>query len=208
MKKEVFEAEFLLTVSEPGKFPEHKYPEISFSGRSNVGKSSLINSIAARRKLAFTSSTPGKTETLNFFLIDGSWCLVDMPGYGYVAKGKHYREQWATLNTSYLAERENLSLACLLIDSRHDPMPLDIAMIEMLENAGKNYLILLTKCDKIKEGAIKARKKQLEGLVQNCQHYVDILPYSSVNELGRNELIGIIKRYVRGGEKPLERINV
>jgi len=208
LKKDIFNAEFLTTVAVPGQFPGHKYPEVSFSGRSNVGKSSLINSIAARKKLAYTSATPGKTETLNFFLIDSSWCLVDMPGYGFVAKGQQYREKWATLNLSYLTTRTNLNLACILIDSRHDPMPQDIAMIETLENAGKAYLIVLTKCDKIKEGVINARTNQLRGLVAQCQHCVDILPYSSVSGKGRNELIGIIKRFVRGDQQPIERVNL
>lgn len=207
MKKDIFNAEFLITVSEPGKFPNHKYPEVSFSGRSNVGKSSLINSIASRKKLAYTSATPGKTETINFFLVDDKWCLVDMPGYGFVKKGKQYREKWATLNTSYLSERDNLSLACILIDSRHDPMPLDIAMIEMLENAGKNYVIVLTKCDKIKEREVEERMGQIRGLVSQCQYAVDIVPYSSMTERGRNELIGVIKRFIKGGDVPKERIN-
>ncbi|GAB5464730.1 MAG: ribosome biogenesis GTP-binding protein YihA/YsxC [Candidatus Kapaibacteriales bacterium] len=209
MKKEIFESKFLVSASHISNFPDINYPEISFSGRSNVGKSSLINSIASRRKLAYTSATPGKTETLNFFLMDDSWCLVDMPGYGFVKKGSKYREKWQELNISYLAEREQLILSCVLIDSRHDPQKLDIALIELLENARKNYLVVLTKCDKIKPGAIVTREKQLNQLLSQCGYAVDVLPYSSVNDMGRSELIGVLKRFARGGEEgPLERVNI
>lgn len=189
-----FQADFMTGASEPKFFPKHNYPEIAFSGRSNVGKSSLLNSIVNRKNLAHTSSMPGKTQQINFFNIEGKWVFADLPGFGYAAIGKKHRELWRELNLTYLAERENLILTCVLIDSRHDPMDNDLALIEWLEHHKKHYLIILTKIDKIKEKQLKARKQQIEELISLCSYYKEVLPYSSVKNIGRNELVAIIKK--------------
>lgn len=194
MKKQVFKADFIYGTDKLEAFPKHNYPEIAFSGRSNVGKSSLINSIVLRKNLAHISSAPGKTQEINFFLIDSKWCLVDMPGFGYAFRGKAFQEKWYKLNYDYLEKRENLKFVCVLIDSRHDPQAKDLELIEWLENREKKYLILLTKCDKSKSKEVQDRKIQIDTLVSACKHCLEVLPYSSVTELGRNELIGIIKR--------------
>jgi GTP-binding protein len=190
----ISKAEFIIGVAEENKFPILNLPEIAFIGRSNVGKSSLINNIVMRKNLARTSSAPGKTREINFFVVENKWILVDMPGLGYATIGKSYRERWAELNYKYLEQRESLKFICVLIDSRHDPMNTDIALIEFLENIGRKYLIILTKCDKISAKAITERTKQLEELTALCQHCIEVLPHSSVSGLGRNELIGIIKK--------------
>ena len=147
-----------------------------------------------RKNLAHISSAPGKTQEINFFLIDSKWCLVDMPGFGYAFRGKAFQEKWYKLNYDYLEKRENLKFVCVLIDSRHDPQAKDLELIEWLENREKKYLILLTKCDKSKSKEVQDRKIQIDTLVSACKHCLEVLPYSSVTELGRNELIGIIKR--------------
>jgi GTP-binding protein len=116
-----------------------------------------------------------------------------MPGFGYASIGKSHREKWAVLNNHYLENRDALKLVCILVDSRHDPMPTDLSLIESLENIGKKYLIILTKCDKLSSRAIQERKSQLESIVSNCQFILEVLPYSSETGVGRNELIGIIK---------------
>lgn len=191
----IHKAEFIMGTSKPDGFPELNLPEIVFVGRSNVGKSSLINSLVHRKNLARTSSTPGKTSEINFFNVEDIWTLVDMPGFGFTKKGVKKREEWYKLNFSYLEKRENMKLVCVLIDSRHDPMEMDLSLIEYFENSKKNYLIILTKCDKLKEKQIADRKEQLDNLVSSCSFCVEVLPYSSVNDLGRKELMSIIKKY-------------
>jgi GTP-binding protein len=193
----ISKAEFLLGVTDKEKFPDFDFPEVGFIGRSNVGKSSLINSIVMRKNLARTSSAPGKTREINFFLVENKWILVDMPGLGYATIGKSHRENWAKLNYFFLENRESLKFVCVLIDCRHDPMETDIELIEFLENIERKYLIILTKCDKISKAAIQERKEQLENLVSLCKNCIEVLPYSSVSDLGRNELIGIIKKSIK-----------
>jgi GTP-binding protein len=190
-------AEFILGVVDENRFPSFDLPEVAFIGRSNVGKSSLINNIVMRKHLAKISSAPGKTREINFFKVENKWLLVDMPGLGYATIGKSYREKWATLNYYYLQNRDDLKFVCILIDSRHDPMQTDIALIEFLENIGRKYLIVLTKCDKISNKNISARKQQIENLVVLCKNCIDVLPHSSMSGIGRNKLIGIIKHHTK-----------
>ncbi|MBX3042561.1 MAG: ribosome biogenesis GTP-binding protein YihA/YsxC [Candidatus Kapabacteria bacterium] len=187
-------AEFILGSAEISQFPEINLPEIAFSGRSNVGKSSLLNSIVLRKNLAYISSAPGKTQQINFFNVEGRWVFADLPGFGYATTGKENREKWKKLNFQYLESRKNLKLVAALIDSRHDPMNTDLALIEWYEENQKDFIIILTKCDKIKPGAISTRQKQIEHLVSQCKHCREVLPYSSQTSLGRNQLIGILKK--------------
>lgn len=201
-------AEFFTGASAPVHFPESTLPEIAFVGRSNVGKSSLINSIVRRKQLALTSSTPGKTQQINFFKIENNWMLVDLPGFGYASVGKTKRLEFSKLNYSYLEDRNQLKMVCMLIDSRHDPSQTDIGLIEWLENHGIKYTIVLTKCDKLKPSVVEERKEQLLGLVQYCLQCIDVLPYSSETGLGREQLWGILKResasediIAKGGKK-------
>ncbi|MGA1250410.1 MAG: ribosome biogenesis GTP-binding protein YihA/YsxC, partial [Candidatus Kapaibacteriota bacterium] len=175
-------------------YPSPQWPEVAFIGRSNVGKSSLINSIVRRKQLALTSSTPGKTQQINFFIVEQLWMLVDLPGFGYASVGKSKREEFSALNYSYLEHREQLRMVCMLLDSRHDPSQIDMGLIEWLELHGIKYTLILTKCDKIKATMVEERKQQIQGLVQFCSHCIDVLPYSSETGLGRDQLWGIIKR--------------
>ena len=188
-------AEFIMGTDKPFSFPELSSPEIAFVGRSNVGKSSLINSLVHRKNLARISSTPGKTSEINFFNVEDTWTLVDMPGFGFTKRGVKKREDWFKLNFSYLDNRDNLKLVCVLIDSRHDPMEIDLSLIEHFENTQRNYLIILTKCDKLKEKQVKERKDQLDNLIKQCSFALEVLPYSSVTDIGRKELMAIVKKY-------------
>lgn len=189
-----FDAEFIAGSVSSDSFPQATLPEVAFAGRSNVGKSSLINSIVARKNLAHVSSSPGKTRQINFYAIEQNWMLVDLPGYGFASVSKKERENWNNLIKNYFSNRSTLKLICLLIDSRHDPMDSDLAMIEWLENNRIKYLIVLTKTDKIKESEIKDRKAQLDEALQFCSFNIEVLPYSTISGLGRNELLAIIKR--------------
>lgn len=190
----ILQAEFILGGNKMEQFPKLNLPEIAFAGRSNVGKSSLLNSIVNRKKLAFISSTPGKTQEINFFLIEKKWVFADLPGYGYAKVSKKKRAEWSDLTFNYLKNRKELKLVCALVDSRHDPMDNDLAFIEWLELNRKNYLIVLTKSDKISKKLLIERKEQLEHLVSQSYSCIEVLPYSSVKGLGKVQLIAIIKR--------------
>src|SRR6266404_630182 len=119
-------SEFVLSASGPELFPKEEYPEIAFLGRSNVGKSSLINALIGQKKLAFTSNTPGRTQTINFYRVDEGMYFVDLPGYGYARVPKHFAEQWKVLIDQYLQFRETLKLSCLILDTRRGWMEKDL----------------------------------------------------------------------------------
>jgi GTP-binding protein len=190
-------AEFIAGATNLERLPLTKQPEICFAGRSNVGKSSLINSIVRRKNLALTSQNPGKTRQINLFLVDDSWILADLPGYGYAQVSKNQRQSWYDFMMSYITQRNNLRFVSVLVDARHDPMESDLAMIEWLENSQKDYIIILTKCDKLNPALVKERKNQLEILTSKCSHLIEVLPYSSISGLGRIELMAIISKRIK-----------
>ncbi|PQJ36050.1 hypothetical protein BSZ35_16870 [Salinibacter sp. 10B] len=142
------------------QLPDDGRPEVAFVGRSNVGKSSLLNALLGRKNLAYTSKTPGKTQQLNFFLIDSRFYAVDLPGYGYAKAPKSERAQWAQLQERYLAERSPLRGVVQLIDSRHPPMDSDIALIDRLSQTERPHLLALTKADKLSgNGRAQAQRR-------------------------------------------------
>ncbi len=154
-------AEFITSVSDWAKLPTEGVPEMALLGRSNVGKSSLINALVERKNLAKTSSTPGKTQLLNYFLIDDSFYFVDMPGYGYAKAAKTSRIEWAKLSQEYLKQSANLKFVLLLIDSRHQGIASDDAAIEWLADEDIPCYVALTKIDKIKQQEAAAHEKYL-----------------------------------------------
>jgi GTP-binding protein len=191
----ILDAQFLIGATAPEHFPaDSTLPEVAFMGRSNVGKSSLINSIVRRKNLAHVSATPGKTQQINFYGVNHEWMLVDCPGFGYAKISKADRAKWQSLINLYLRTREQLSFVCLLLDIRHDPSNLDMAMIEELENTATKYAIILTKKDKISNKASEERHQQLKEATEFCLGCIDILPYSSETNEARPNLWGIIKR--------------
>ncbi len=195
---DIQQADFVAGATDIDSIPEIGLPEIAFAGRSNVGKSSLINSIVRRRNLAHTSSTPGKTQQINFYMVEGSWSFADLPGFGYASVSKSKREKWVKLTYDYLSNRKTLEMTCALIDSRHDPMDSDLAFLEWLELNAKPFLVILTKTDKISAKMKVERKEQVEHLVSQCSFCYEVLPYSAVNGTGRSELIGILKKAAAG----------
>lgn len=152
--------EFVKSVFKLEECPRIKQPEIAFSGRSNVGKSSLINTITGKKKLARTSNTPGRTQSLNYYNIDDKFYLVDLPGYGFASVPEKVRKQWAELIDSYLHYRENLIGIIQIIDARHKPSKDDKMMVEWLKSSGLNFLIAATKVDKISNNK-KAKQRKL-----------------------------------------------
>ncbi|EWY38477.1 GTP-binding protein YsxC [Skermanella stibiiresistens SB22] len=145
------ECEFIWGAADEANLPEAKLPEIAFAGRSNVGKSSLVNALTGRKTLARTSNTPGRTQQLNFFDLGGRVVLVDLPGYGYAKESKTKVAAWTTLVKNYLRGRVTLRRICLLIDGRHGLKPNDLEIMEMLDKAAVPYQIVLTKMDKVKK---------------------------------------------------------
>lgn len=195
------QATFVKGATAPDQFPVSDLPEVAMIGRSNVGKSSLINQIVRHGGLARVSNTPGKTQEINFFTTDGGFMFVDLPGYGYARVSKTQREFFGTLIRSYVLHREQLMLICVLVDSRHDPMDVDMAMIEELEFAKRPYAVVLTKTDKLKPRQIEARQEQFRALLANCRHVIDVMATSAVSGEGRTQLLGMMKRIRSRGTK-------
>lgn len=159
-------------------------PEIAFLGRSNVGKSSLINSLLHRKGLARTSNTPGRTQSINFFLINDEFFFADLPGYGFARVSKAMRADWGTMAEEYLSEREELALCIQLIDSRHAPTALDIQLDEWLFHNGKPHLVVATKADKLSSNELHKSLKQAQRTLPRAT----IIAYSSQTGRGRDEV--------------------
>jgi GTP-binding protein len=191
---EILHADFVLGAAKPEQFPTTSLPEVAFIGRSNVGKSSLLNSLVRRKNLAHVSNTPGKTQQINFFNVENTWMFVDLPGFGYAKAPQRERVAWKGLADLYLGKRDPLHLVCFLVDIRHDPSNPELAMIEDLESWGRNYAIVLTKKDKVSSKAAVERHEQLKDITQYCPGCVDVLPYSSETNEARPNLLAIIKR--------------
>ncbi len=174
--------EFVVSSGAPESFPTDRLPEIAFLGRSNAGKSSLINGLTGRKGLAFTSVTPGRTQTLNFYRVDGAFYLVDLPGYGFARAPRRLGTEWKGLIEEYLKKRENLKLSCLVLDSRRGWMDHDLDLKRWLEDCGRRYLVIATKVDKLNQSEYE------HGLRAIRQEGVEPLLFSAVNGRGVREI--------------------
>jgi GTP-binding protein len=183
------EARFIAGAAEPSALPSDQLPEIAFGGRSNVGKSSLINALTGRRMLARTSDTPGRTRQINFFDLGGRLMLVDLPGYGYADAPKSAIKSWTALARSYLQGRAALRRVCLLIDSRHGIKEVDQPVMGMLDGAGVSYQIVLTKTDKAGAGELASVLERLTAeLARHPAAHPEIHLTSAVRRSGIAEL--------------------
>lgn len=187
-------AEFVISNSDVSKCPDTKLPEYAFIGRSNVGKSSLINSITNRKDLAKTSGRPGKTQLINHFLINESWYLVDLPGYGYARVSKTAKKTFQKFITQYFEKREQMLCAFVLIDSRHKPQPIDMEFMTWMGEHQIPFCIIFTKADKLKPKALERnieeyKAEMLQTWVEMPQYFVT----SSASGLGKDEVLEFIQ---------------
>jgi GTP-binding protein len=186
-------AQFVKSAFRKTDWPDGHWPEIAFLGRSNVGKSSLINSLLLRRGLARTSNTPGRTQSINFFLINDRFYFTDLPGYGYARVAKTMRADWGRMAEEYLADRDELALCIQLIDARHPPSSLDIQLNEWLQHFNKPHLVVATKADKLSRNELRKSVIAAETRLIGAK----ILAYSSQTGLGREELWAAIAEAVK-----------
>ena len=179
----------------PSKVPDTAYAEVAFAGKSNVGKSSLINALMNRKALARTSAQPGKTQTINFYNINDAMYLVDLPGYGYAKASEEVKAKWGKMIENYLHTSKQLKAVILLIDIRHDPSANDRMMYEWMVYQGFAPIIIATKLDKIKRSQIQKNVKAIrEGL--NVQPGTTIIPFSAETKQGRDEIWKLIDSFV------------
>lgn len=175
----------------PSQYPEDELPEIAFAGRSNVGKSSFINSMINRKNLARTSGKPGKTRTINFYIINDEFRFVDLPGYGYAQVSKAEQKKWGDIINEYLTNRENLREIILIVDMRHEPTDQDLMMYNWIKTFGFSGIVLATKADKISRGNwqkhLKIIRQKLDIKDMNL-----VIPYSSENKTNKEEIWGIL----------------
>lgn len=186
-------AEFVISNSQVSKCPTTGLPEYAFIGRSNVGKSSLINMLTGRKGLAMTSQKPGKTQLINHFIINDAWYLVDLPGYGYARLSKDGREKLKKMIEDYTLERKELICLFVLVDARHDPQKIDLEFIEWLGEEGVPFALVFTKADKLTKGKLAANIESYKAcLRQQWEELPPLFITSSEERLGREELLDYI----------------
>ena len=197
--------QFLTSAALAAQFPPGDLPELAFAGRSNVGKSSAINALARRRRLAFFSKTPGRTQTINFFELGGRGRLVDLPGYGFARAPRAMRAEWDRLVGGYLAERRSLAGVVVLMDARHPLTPHDELLLDWLRPAARRLLVLLSKCDKLSREQRGRTLRELQAQLANSDHGAQVMLFSAQSGEGVDEARVLLEdwlRAARGNKKP------
>ena len=185
--------------------PDNKFPEIAFAGKSNVGKSSLINGLLNRKSLARTSATPGKTQTINFYNVNDELYLVDLPGYGYAKVSEAEKVKWGQLIERYLHNSKQLQAVFLLIDIRHEPSANDRMMYDWIVEMGYNPIIIATKLDKIKRSQVQKQMKLIKTTL-NLVPGTIIIPFSATTKQGRDEIWELVEDNFLVKEEPVEEL--
>lgn len=192
---EIKSAEFVISNTDVKKCPEGTRPEYAFIGRSNVGKSSLINMITGKKGLAMTSQKPGKTQLINHFMINNEWYLVDLPGYGYAQRGKDGRDNIRRIIEDYILDREQLTNLFVLLDSRHEPQQIDLEFMEWLGESGIPFSIIFTKIDKLGKGRLQENLKAYEAKLQEVWEEIPpIFLSSSEKREGREAILDYVEQ--------------
>lgn len=177
-------------------YPKDGLKEIVLVGRSNVGKSSFINALTNRKKLAYTSSSPGKTRTINFYNIDNMFRIVDLPGYGYAKISMSEREKWKKIIEEYLVKSQNIALICQIIDVRHEPTKLDLMMYDYIQSTGTDYLIIANKLDKLKSSQILKQISIIKKSLINLDND-SLIPFSSQDKRGVKEVLNKFEEIIK-----------
>lgn len=180
-------AQFEISAVKPQQYPAGNLPEVAFAGRSNVGKSSIINSLLNRKAIARVSSTPGKTREINFYNLDRKLYFVDLPGYGYAKVSKEKKESWGDVISTYLDTRHNLALTILLVDIRHLPSADDCMMFDWIKNSNIPYLIVASKADKITRSQLNPSLQAIRKTL-GIEDTAGVIAFSSETKLGRDEI--------------------
>ena len=197
----IVSAEFIKSAVKPDQYPKTGLPEIAFAGRSNVGKSSLINALLGRRKLAQTSATPGKTRLVNFFSVNGKFCFVDLPGYGFARVSRAEKESWGPMIETYLRDSARLRLVVSILDVRHEPTSQDRDLIEWLRHYDRTHILVLTKADKLSRGEALKRRRQVASLLE-LEEGEPLILFSAQTGEGKTELWKHIGNVLRLGDEP------
>ena len=186
-------AEFIRSAAAPKQFIRSPLPKVAFAGRSNVGKSSVINRIVNRKQFAKVGATPGKTVHVNYFEIDGKMYFVDLPGYGFAKVSQNERDRWAGLMESFFAENETFDVGVLIVDARHKPTADDIRMVEYFRNAGHEFVVLANKLDKLKKSEIEPSMALIRQTL-SLDEETELIPFSAEKGDGRERLLGWLLR--------------
>lgn len=192
--------EFIRSAAKPADFPRDLLPQIVFSGRSNVGKSSVINRVINRKNYARVGNSPGKTIHINYFKIDGKFYLVDLPGYGYAKVPKTEKERWGQLIQSWFDDTSLMTLGCMIVDSRHSPTADDCTMCEWFKSTGKPFLVIANKLDKLKKSEIEPNLARIRETLA-LDDDVIVIPFSAEKGEGRPALLSAIANHVGEGLK-------
>ena len=184
-------AEFILSAASPRDFLRDSLPQVAFAGRSNVGKSSVINRLLGRKNLARVGAAPGKTTHINYFKIDGVFYLVDLPGYGYAKVSKAERDRWSRLMEGYFAQRELMTLGVMIVDARHKPTADDCTMAQWYKDAGCPFLVAANKLDKLKKSEIQPNLQRIRDTLE-LDEAVRLIPFSAEKGTGNAELLQAI----------------
>lgn len=188
-------AEFIRSAASLEACPKDHLPQIAFAGRSNVGKSSVINKLLLRKNFARVGEAPGKTTHINYFLIDKALYLVDLPGYGYAKVPKSEKERWARLIEAYFADPELITLGVLIVDARHKPTANDVTMAQYFRQTGKPYVVVANKLDKLKKSEIEPNLKTIREVLE-LEENTPMIPFSAEKGQGREELLAYVLKTV------------
>ena len=191
MRLNVNQAEFVRSAAKSADFPRDRLPQIVFAGRSNVGKSSVINRLLNRKNFARVGAAPGKTVHINYFLIDGKLYLVDLPGYGYAKVSQKEKERWGRLIEAWFADAQLMTFGVLIVDARHKPTADDCVMAEFFKNAGKPFLVVANKLDKLKKSEVEGNLALIRATLGLSDETV-LLPFSAEKGDGRQQLLDAI----------------
>jgi len=192
-------AEFVRSAVKAKDFPRDNLPQIAFAGRSNVGKSSVINRILNRKNFARVGAAPGKTTHINYFLIDNQMYLVDLPGYGYAKVSKEEKDRWGKLIEAWFADTTLMTLGVSIVDARHKPTANDCTMAEFFKNSGRPFVVVANKLDKLKKSEIEPNLAQIREVLE-LPDEVEIIPFSAEKGTGRQELLNVIFAHLEGAK--------